>query len=135
MGCSGIKTAIVEFTYSLRTYYFPKTLSNHHTNNTSDDGSRDKFREPVDTYRNTQTDPECVKQSYDDYFLVLWVQHDKTDHGRKSDRGMRRRPAPEDSASQEAELEAMAGIDKHAVNGSRFENMWRGNSASESLVN
>ncbi len=80
----------------------------------------------MDGHRHAEADIERIEQREENKFLILGIERDEAGRHGKRNGGVRRRPAPEDAAFEETELEAMAGVNQRRT-ARHFEasKMWR----------
>ena len=66
----------------------------------------------MDGYRNAKADVKRIKRREEKNRLIFRIERDQAGRHGKRNGGVRRGPAPEDAPFDEAEMEAMAGINQ-----------------------
>ena len=94
---------------------FPKILPDHRPDDRADDRSGHEIREPMDGHGDTDADIESVKDRHPTQPPLFRKKREHRHGHGEGDGGMRRRPAPENSAAQEAKMEDMADVRADAV--------------------
>src|SRR5579871_3815021 len=87
-----------------------ETFPDDRADDCSDDCAGHEIGKPVDGYRNSQANVQRPGDGEDSNPLLPWEQPEDGDRHRERHGGMRRRPAPENSAAHESEMENMADV-------------------------
>jgi len=86
---------------------FPETFPDHGSNDRANDRSGREIREPMDGHGDTHANIESVENRHQTQPPLFRTEREHRHGHGESDGGMRRRPAPENSTAQKAEVEDM----------------------------